>query len=257
MSTETFSGSVPENYQRHLVPLIFEDYAHDLASRVPPGRVLETACGTGVLTRKLLAAGNQVIATDLNEPMLEVARSGSAQAEFQVADATDLPFPDAQFDAVACQFGVMFFPDVCRGYQEARRVLKPEGIFAFNIWDSLANNPFKDVAHRALAAALPDDPPTFLEIPFGYTDLRLIKDQLQSSGFGEVQMSVLPRPCRAASARDVAIALANGSPVGPEATEKGLADGGVEVIQHALTQAFGSGPIEALMQAIVIVARPA
>ncbi len=259
-----FAGSVPENYQRYLVPLIFEEYARDIASRVrvaTGGTVLETACGTGVVTRELaaaLASGVKLIATDFNEPMIEIARSTMASgdgAEFRVADATDLPFDDDSFDAVVCQFGVMFFPDVCLGYREAARVLKAGGSFIFSVWDSLEKNPMSGVVYDTLRAAAPKSPPEFLRTPFGYHDLSLIKNQLQASGFGEIEFAVLPQISRAGSARDAALAFAAGSPAGPEAVEKGLADGGLAVIERAIEQAFGPGAIEAPMQAIAITAR--
>ena len=118
------------------MPLLFEDYAADLAQQlaVPSGgAVLELACGTGVVTKHLrsaLPASTRLVATDLNPGMLETAQRmlrGVTGIEFQIADGTDLPFDDASFDAVVCQFGVMFFPDKARGFSEAARVLKPSG----------------------------------------------------------------------------------------------------------------------------------
>jgi ubiquinone/menaquinone biosynthesis C-methylase UbiE len=133
-----FTGSIPQMYQRFLVPLIFEPYARDLAERVAavgPATVLETAAGTGVLTRALAArlpAQAQIVATDLNQPMLDLATlitPADARLTWRQADALALPFADQSFDVVACQFGVMFFPDRIRGYKEAFRVLKPGGRF--------------------------------------------------------------------------------------------------------------------------------
>ena len=130
-----FAGSIPEIYDRFLVPLIFEPYAVDLAGRVAalaPDDVLETAAGTGVLTRALsqqLPASTHIVATDLNQPMLDQAarRQPAGTVEWKQADALALPFGDRSFDVVACQFGVMFFPDKVQGYKEARRVLRPDG----------------------------------------------------------------------------------------------------------------------------------
>jgi SAM-dependent methyltransferase len=197
-----FGSSILENYHRYLVPLIFEDYARDLAARVEipaSGHVLETACGTGVLTKYLqtaLSDGGQLVATDINPSMVQIARAnlnGHQDIEFHEADGTALPFDDDTFDVVTCQFGVMFFPDRDLGYREAARVLKPGGSFVFNVWDSLDHNPFPRCIHEKVVAMAPDNPPGFLAVPFGYHDLSRIKIQLQDAGFTEIHMSVLPR----------------------------------------------------------------
>jgi ubiquinone/menaquinone biosynthesis C-methylase UbiE len=137
-----FSGSIPSLYDKYLGPLIFEPYAQDLANRLSAlnaERVLETAAGTGIVTRALersLSPRGSIVATDLNQPMLDHAaeRIPSSRVSWQKADAQALPFPDGAFDAVICQFGVMFFPDRQKAYREARRVLKPGGHFIFNVW---------------------------------------------------------------------------------------------------------------------------
>jgi ubiquinone/menaquinone biosynthesis C-methylase UbiE len=169
-----FAGSIPEIYDRFLVPLIFESYARDLAERlakVEPQDVLETAAGTGVLTRAMasrLPAHVRIVTTDLNQPMLDHAAArlpGETRIAWQQADALALPFADGRFDAVACQFGAMFFPDKVQGYKEARRVLKPGGHFVFNVWDRIEANAFADVVTEALAALFPQDPPRFWPAP--------------------------------------------------------------------------------------------
>ncbi|MGB8637860.1 MAG: methyltransferase domain-containing protein, partial [Pseudolabrys sp.] len=166
-----FAGSIPEFYERFLVPLIFESYALDLARRLAktkPGAVLETAAGTGVLTRAIasaLPAPARLTVTDLNQPMLDHAKGrqpADSRIEWRQADALTLPFEDRSFDAVACQFGVMFFPDKAQGYREARRVLKPGGHFFFSVWDRIEENDFADTVTQALAAVFPQDPPRFL-----------------------------------------------------------------------------------------------
>jgi ubiquinone/menaquinone biosynthesis C-methylase UbiE len=132
----SFTGSIPELYERALVPLLFTPYALDMARRAAqrrPQRILEIAAGTGAVTRHLLQdiPAAHIVATDLNPAMLEQARKAvdSPRVEWRQADAQELPFPDASFDAVLCQFGVMFFPDKVRAFSEARRVLKPGGMY--------------------------------------------------------------------------------------------------------------------------------
>lgn len=117
-------GSMPEAYERWLGPTVFRPFAVDLAGRVAarrPGRVLELAAGTGVLTRELLAADPHcdLTATDLNSAMVEFGRRRAPAALWRQADATDLPFDAGRFDAVVCQFGVMFFPDKPAAFAEA------------------------------------------------------------------------------------------------------------------------------------------
>src|SRR5438105_936996 len=171
-----FAGSIPEIYDRYLGPALFDPYAEDLARRLADlssGALLETAAGTGRVTRALarvLPDAGSIVATDLNQAMLDfaAAQPGAARISWQQADAAALPFEDARFDAVVCQFGVMFFPDKPGGYREAARVLKPGGRFLFNIWDRIEANIFAQVTTEALIAIFPDDPPLFLaRTPYG------------------------------------------------------------------------------------------
>ena len=191
-SDKLFAGSIPEIYDRFLVPLIFEPYARDLAGRLAqatPRNVLETAAGTGVLTRAMLArvsADARIVATDLNQPMLDRAAgllSGDHRIAWRQADALALPFADESFDAVACQFGAMFFPDKVQGYKEARRVLRPGGHFFFNVWGPIADNEFADTVTDALAMLFPHDPPRFMaRTPHGYHDIEQIRQELHAAG---------------------------------------------------------------------------
>ena len=188
-----FAGSIPEIYERFLVPLIFESYAADLAKRIAeiaPQDVLETAAGTGVLTRALasrLPEDTRITATDLNQPMLDHAAArqpSDLRIAWKQADALALPFPAKAFDIVACQFGAMFFPDKVQGYKEARRVLRSGGRFIFSVWDQISENEFADVITGALAAIFPDDPPRFMaRVPHGYHNVDRIREELTAAGF--------------------------------------------------------------------------
>ena len=262
-----FAGSIPELYERYMVPMVFEPYAQELAARVvafASERVLEVAAGTGVLTRALaraLPASAQIVATDLNPPMLERAQAiGTArQVQWQPADALDLPFPDAAFDAVVGQFGVMFYPDKPRAHAQARRVLKPGGHYLFNVWDSIAANEVTEVICDALDARYPSDPPHFMRrTPFGYHDnARLVAD-LAAGGFtARPEIHVVERRSHAASALDAAIALCQGTPLRGEieARESGGLGAATEQAAQALRERFGSGAIDSRMQAKVIVIR--
>src|SRR5215475_5978854 len=230
-SDELFAGSIPAIYDRYLVPLIFEGYADDLAARVlriKPERVLETAVGTGVLTRALafrLSASVHIVATDLNQPMLDYAQQqlpGDGRIRWQQANALALPFADQTFDVVACQFGAMFFPDKIQGYREARRVLKPKGQFVFNVWDRIEANDFALVVTDALAKMFPQDPPRFMaRTPHGYHDVERIRADLAAAGFGSISIETLATTSKAASPRDAAIAYCQGTPLRSEIEARG------------------------------------
>ena len=256
-----FAGSIPGNYHQYLVPLIFEDYAADLAKqiKVPSGgSVLELACGTGVVTKHLrgvLPASTRLVATDLNPGMLETAQrmlSAVKGIEFQIADGTDLPFDDASFDAVVCQFGVMFFPDKSRGFSEAARVLKPGGRLHFNVWDSLEYNAYGKLVHEVMLSLSPDL--TFMAMPFGYCDIRTIRAALEAAGFREIEDSIQFRDSQASSANDIVMGLVAGSPLAAELEARALTAQGREAVKSALIAKYGEGPISAPMQAVVFMA---
>ena len=260
MSTENiFKGSIPDTYDEYLVPLIFSDYAEDLTSRVSvadSATILETAAGTGVLTECLanrLPSGVKIIATDLNSTMLDIARenlAGRSNISFDLANAIDLHYNDDSFDVVLCQFGVMFFPDLIQAYREVYRVLKPGGEFIFNVWDSLDKNYFSRAVHESVIKLDQANPPDFLKLPYGYHDVEIIKEQLQEAGFRNIGVDVVKKQSRVDSARNVALALAAGSPLAAQLAERGLSDA-VETVEADLLDEFGEGEISAPMQAIV------
>jgi SAM-dependent methyltransferase len=259
-----FSGSIPQLYEEYLVPLIFQPYADDLAARVArrgPARVLEVAAGTGVVTRalaRLLPPSAEIVATDLNQAMLDqAAATGTARpVRWQQADAMRLPFPDGTFDAVVCQFGAMFFPDRAHAYAEARRVLAAGGLFIFNVWDRIEDNEFAAVVTDTLAQAFPADPPRFLaRTPHGYHDVAAIKDDLARGGF------TVPPTCTTLAARSradtpdrVAIAYCQGTPLRNEIEAQGTPDltAATALAAAAIGRQFGSGPVDGKIQAHVI-----
>ena len=260
---KVFSGSIPEMYERLMVPLIFAPYALDLAARiakVSPARVLETAAGTGVVTRALasqLPAAAQITATDLNEPMLVQARKTlpDARVSWQQADALSLPFDDGSFDAVACQFGAMFFPDRIKGYAEARRVLEDGGKFFFNVWDRIEDNEFADVVTQALGKIFPHDPPRFLaRTPHGYCDEKQIRSDLKAAGFTDITIDAVDHRSPARSPRDAAIAYCQGTPLRAEIEARGAPglQAATDIATEALARRFGSGAIDGKIRALVI-----
>jgi SAM-dependent methyltransferase len=259
-----FAGSIPQLYQEYLVPLIFEPYAADLAKRLAtrsPARVLEIAAGTGVVTRALAAVlpeSTSIVATDLNQAMLDQASALGTQrrVEWRQADAMSLPFPDGAFDAVVCQFGVMFFPDKATAFSEARRVLGSGGAFLFNVWDRIEENEFADTVTASLAPVFPNDPPRFLaRIPYGYYDQQIIRRDLAAGGFSEsAEITTLPARSRAESPEVPAIAFCQGTPLRNEieARDASRLDEATNVAAAALAKRFGRASLDGRIQAHIL-----
>jgi ubiquinone/menaquinone biosynthesis C-methylase UbiE len=264
---KTFAGSIPEIYDDYLVPLIFETYASDLAARVSslsPDAVLETAAGSGVATRAVaphLGDAARYVVTDLNQPMLDVAAERQGRDEritWQQADALELPFEDRSFDAVLCQFGVMFFPDRVAGYREARRVLEDGGSFLFNVWDRIEENAFADVVTRAAAEVFPDDPPRFLaRTPHGYNDVEVIRSEIMAAGFADVSIDTVDATSGAPSPRHPAVAYCQGTPLRNEieARDADLLETVTERATALIAERYGNGPVSAKIQGHVVVAK--
>ena len=260
-----FQGSIPTLYDQHLGPMIFAPYAQDLACRldgIQSGRVLETASGTGIVTRALVSVlppGVSVVATDLNQAMLDHASSrlSSAQVTWQQADAQLLPFPDGSFDVVVCQFGVMFFPDKPKAFREARRVLKPDGRFRVSVWDRIETNEFADVVVQSVATLFPDDPPMFLaRTPHGHHDTASLEAQLRAAGFATVRTETIARESVSPRAQSVAIGYCQGTPMRSEIEARGIGrlPEATELAAAAIAARFGTGPIAGRIQAHVITA---
>jgi ubiquinone/menaquinone biosynthesis C-methylase UbiE len=263
---KVFEGNIPELYDAYLVPLIFEPFANDLARRIAslsPNDVLETAAGTGVLTRalaRLLGPQVRYVATDLNQPMLERAASQQPSGDriaWQQADALDLPFDDESFDAIACQFGAMFFPDKIAGFAEAKRVLRPGGRFLFNVWDKIETNDFAYLVTRAASEIFPADPPLFLaRTPHGYHDLAEIGANVREAGFSNVLIETIEESSTAPSPLHAAIAYCQGTPLRNE-----IEDRNATLLEHVTTRAteaianrFGSGSVASKIRGHVVTA---
>ena len=265
---KVFAGSIPKIYETYLVPLIFQPYADDLAQRLKPqgvSRVLEIAAGTGVVTRALASALPEsvvIVATDLNQAMLDQAAAVGTRrgVEWRQADAMQLPFDDATFDTVVCQFGAMFFPDKAKAFSEARRVLKPNGVFIFNVWDRIENNEFADTVMAALATVFPQDPPRFMaRTPHGYNDTKQITRDLAQGGFTTPpRIDTVAKRSRSKSARDVAFAYCQGTPWRSEIEARDAArlDEATDVSAEAIAKRYGTGVVDGKIQAhVVAVAR--
>jgi len=224
--------------------------------------VLEIAAGTGIATRHLrnaLLQDVQMVVTDLNEPMLKFAKrefDSRANMEFQSADATRLAFADASFDAVACQFSLMFFPDKPTALQEVARVLKPGGTFVFSLWDSYTHNHLIRTVNDTLSNLFPKSPPPFFDTPYGYHRIDEIKTLLIETGFGDLEISILPRTSKCETARQVALGYILGTPVCIQIAERRepSVEEVVNIVERAVSETYGQSSIHAKMQALVFTA---
>lgn len=253
MSTNSasFVGDIPRHYDKGLGPNIFVDYAEALVDeccKEKPTNVLELAAGTGILSRMLragLPGEAALLVTDLNAPMLELAKtklSGAENVHYAVVDAMDLPFEDATFDLMACQFGVMFFPDKAASFREAARVLKPGGRYVFNVWSAMEKNPFSLVAHGVGKRFFPTNPPGFYKVPFHYGDPEGVISDLGSAGWSSIEHKTIRFDKAIVNPEAFATALVFGNPLIDEIRERGDVDPDdvAAAMLAALHEAFGS-----------------
>jgi SAM-dependent methyltransferase len=176
--------------------------------------------------------------------------------EWRQADAMQLPFPDGAFDAVVCQFGAMFFPEKPKAFSQAHRVLRPGGVFMFNVWDRIEENEFADTVTTALESLFPKDPPRFLaRTPHGYSDLATIgRDVARSDFAAPPQIITVAARSRAESPRVPAVAYCQGTPLRNEIEARDAARLGeaTDLAEDAIAQRFGRGPVDGKIQAHVV-----
>lgn len=257
-----FIGSIPELYDRHLGPVLFEPYALELARRIPAGasRLLEVAAGTGRVSRHLLeglAAGGTLLATDLNEAMLARAAQlvRDPRVTWRAADAQALPVEGGQYDAVVCQFGLMFVPDKPRALREMRRALRPGGRLVLDTWDLLARNEASQLLHDLALAAFPGDPPLFMLTPFSLPERDVLRALIADAGFSAVEVETVAHVGHSTSAADLAIGLVRGNPLWNQLAERGVdADAFQHTVTAALSERFGSEPCRSPLSAHVVTA---
>ena len=258
----SFIGNIPQHYDQGLGPIIFAEYAADIARRAAasrPARVLETAAGTGIVTRRLrdaLPGDTQLTATDLNPPMLDMARAKfrpGEQVGFQPADAVALPFADQSFDALVCQFGLMFFPDKAKSFSEACRVLAPGGRYLLSVWDSHRYNPFGRITHEVAARFFPADPPQFYSVPFSCHQIDPIKELLIAAGFADIGIAVIEQERELPDVAHFARAAIFGNPLIDQIRARGGVDPErvVDALEQEFRHEFGGNPGRMPIQAIV------
>ncbi|KIC29437.1 class I SAM-dependent methyltransferase [Leisingera sp. ANG-M6] len=265
-NSASFTGDIPSHYDSGLGPVIFYNYADDLAARcrnLAPQNVLELAAGTGIVSQRLrrrLAPDCTLTVTDLNEPMLQLAKaklSDTTSVTFQPADAMALPFADGSFDLIACQFGVMFFPDKAAAFREAARVLKPGGHYVFNVWAPMAKNPFAEIADLAAAEFFPADPPGFYKVPFHYGDPEAVKGDLNDDDWSGIRHETVRQDKTIDDPEKFAEALVYGNPMIDEIRSRGGVDPDevASAILDALRGRFGPPPLRMPLEAVVFTCR--
>ena len=263
--TTAFSGNIALNYDEYLGPLLFENYATDMARRVgllQPSKVLEVACGTGRLTKQLLetlSSNASLVATDISVAMLNLAidKIGEGpKVQWIVADSMSLPFDDGSFDCVADQFGVMFYSDRVKAYQETFRVLEDGGTFIFNSWDIMSNNPVVMFVKELMEEYFPVNPPSFYNLPFSYFDQAVIKADLIKGGFSDINIKVLQANGYSASSYEAAKGLLEGTPMYNGIAEQcaDLLPELIETLSDRLAEVYGASDLNVPLQALIITA---
>jgi SAM-dependent methyltransferase len=213
-------------YEQYLVPLLFEPAAGfllELAEVAEGDRVLDVACGTGIVARKAAArvgSGGRVVGLDRNAGMLEVARRAAAEAapqiEWRQDDAASLPFDDASFDAVLCQQGLQFFTDRAGAVSEMHRVTVPGGRIALSVLRSLEHNPGYARLAEVLEDHLGPDAATAMRSPFPSLSRHELKDLVAGAGFRDVEVLIGGGPVRYPSATELVGQEAASSPFAAE-----------------------------------------
>ncbi|MGO7031151.1 methyltransferase domain-containing protein [Rhizobium ruizarguesonis] len=263
-SLAPFEEGVAEFYDSLLVPILFEPYASEMAivaERLKPGSILEVAAGTGALTRALrvtLDPATEIVATDLSQAMIDVGAPSltMSRTHWMHADAQNLPFASSMFDLVVCQFGVMFFPDKLKAYDEAKRVLRSGGRFLFTTWDSLPANDFARCVDECLASLFPSNPPDFLRnLSYSYFDIASIKAQMSSAGFDAISCDRIEL-ISVAAAHDIAAAFCQGTPLREEIERRAPARISeiVDEVAERMESRYGVRPCGG-MSAFVVVGR--
>jgi len=261
-SPTAFTGSIPELYDRHLGPVLFEPYAVDLARRLPPAatRVLEVAAGTGRVSRHLLGAlptSGTLLATDLNDTMLARAAQliSDARVTWRAADVQALPLGDGEFDAVVCQFGLMFVPDKPLAIREMRRVLRKGGRLLVSTWDHLDRNEATQVLQELAFSAFPGDPPLFMRIPFSMSDREALRALVADAGFADVEVETVQCTGHSESAAHLATGMVRGNPLWHQLVERGVDAPAFErAVAAALVARFGDRPCVSPLSAHVVTA---
>jgi ubiquinone/menaquinone biosynthesis C-methylase UbiE len=257
----TFSDSVSQHYDNCLGPMFFEPYAIEVAKRINPASVhvaLELACGTGRVTRHLrnaIPANAKLIASDISSDMMAVAKEklSSANIDWQIIDAAELPFDDNSIDLVVCCFGYMFVPDKVKAYDEVHRILKPGGMLLITTWDKLEHNGASYVCRMIVEKYLTEPLPETCNHAVSMSDDKEIKKDLQQAGFSKIITERVDKISESRSAKEAAEALTQSGPVYDEIMKRNPAriNDIKETVEKELSEKFGASPMKAPISALI------
>lgn len=210
------SAEAAEVYEAKFVPAIFAEWAPRIAGAagIGPGqRVLDVACGTGVVARECARRGAEVTGLDLNEGMLSVARRISPEIDWRQGDASDVPFEDGSFDAVVCQFGLMFFPEREKSLAEQWRVLAPGGRLAVSTWDAIEQIPIYVAMVGLIERHAGGDAAQALRAPFWLGDTTNLTNVFSAAGIADFEIDTHAGTERFASVDEFVEIEIKGSPL--------------------------------------------
>jgi ubiquinone/menaquinone biosynthesis C-methylase UbiE len=237
-----FTAGIAEIYEKYLAPVFFISTSKDLVTHIPgsPAKILELATGTGQVTRILVERypDAKIFATDLNPGMLGVAKRivTSENISWDIVNAEEIPYSSDEFDALICQFGIMFFPDKQKALGEAYRVLKPGGTITFNTWDKLESNHICKLADDAVKSVFKVDPPQFYHVPFSMYDTDEMTKMMQSAGFKNIKIENRKIEGFSDSAENAVLAFTEGNPIAEQIKERD--ESKLPVLKAAMLDAF-------------------
>jgi ubiquinone/menaquinone biosynthesis C-methylase UbiE len=248
-------------YDKFLGPMFFEPYAIEVAQRIDPSSIslaLEIAAGTGRVTRhirKRISASAKLIASDIDEDMLAVAKEklGDPEIDWQHIDAQQLPFSDNSIDLVVCCFGYMFVPDRPKAFAEAYRVLKPGGMFLFTTWDKLENNGASYTSRSAAMKYLEGPLPESYNQATSMHDEAIIRPLLEDAGFSNMSIEKVQKSSVCTTAKEAAIGLVQSGAIFQEIKKRNPAwiDEILITVENELSEKFGVAPMIAPISAVI------
>ncbi|MFL6483724.1 MAG: class I SAM-dependent methyltransferase [Nitrososphaera sp.] len=219
-----------EIYEQHLVPAMFEPFARDLIKLCNIKRyerILDVACGTGIVSRLAIdyvnASVGKVVGIDINPIMLNMARRCSIgrNIEWKEGSALSLPFPDGSFDLVICQQGLQFMPDRNKAVREMNRVLisgsnredkhSSYGRLVLSVWTSIKDSPGFSILQRLLLDTISNEAATILQLPHSLSDIKELVSLVRAAGFNKILSKEITKTISFPSVEEFVIGYTNGS----------------------------------------------
>jgi SAM-dependent methyltransferase len=270
-----FNRSIPQNYEDYLTPFIFDPYAEDLVERIgiktgttSLKNVLELACGTGAVTKQLLArlpSTVQLIATDLQPDMISVAKISVAKISvakrhlsasnlaWDTVDMTNIPYEDNRFDLIVCQFGLMLVPEKLKALTQMHRVLRPGGRLLSSVWSDIRHNQIWDITGSVIESFIGTNPMLHDPGPFSMADASIGLEGLKKAGFQDAKVTVVDKTGKIATAAMAVKGITEGLPVWLAISQKdpSLPAKVQAALEQELVNRLGDHPFQSSLQALV------